>query len=340
MADDKGSAPYKAHDRRPGKAGGKRKTRRKRGAAKLRTRASLRAAEARAALRSETRAAGDSRAAAVIEAQAFAAEPVVEAAVQEPSPASCAPRRTVRRGRPGSRRKPRPIIAGAAVCPRGVSMRVRVKGGLPVVLRSMGRRGRKAGCEVRIARLDGLPVIPPTAGADRRLRLAQPEQSQQAARPGSPGGAASVSGGGLAGLPPYGQGQGSSWALPLPRREEPLVEASAAPEPAARPVPHLAPLARNRAPVLWRDGFVAHVEAWVRGTAERLGRLMSAGGRPAKPAPARSRQPVPAIARANREISALREENEKLRLQIEALERLRKAARAEAPANAPGFAKA
>lgn len=300
MADDMGSAPYRVHDRRPGSCAGKRKARRKRGAARLKTRARQRAASAVHAVLADR----------------------IPPQVAPPVPVAAERALFRRRAGPAglppalgkAHRKAKALAPARCMCPRGVIVRVRVKGGLPAVLRCMGRRGRKDRGDVRTVRIEGLPIVPPPhpdGGWDKAPQAAAPVHGGQ-----------------------------SSWALPLPRREEPLVEMPAQRHSAGPPpLPQLAPLARNRAPVPWRDGFVAHVEAWVRGKAERLGRLMAAGVRGAKALPAGApprpggagtgRLPAPAIARANREISALREENEKLRRQVEALERLRQAATPE-----------
>jgi hypothetical protein len=121
------------------------------------------------------------------------------------------------------------------------------------------------------------------------------------------------------------------WAIPLPQREEPLVVAATREPVDLDQRPELVPLARNQAPVPWRDGFMAHMEAWWRGAAERLGRMIRSNQRGARivAIPARSHararpQPMmPAIARANREINALRQENERLRRELATLEMLR-----------------
>lgn len=197
---------------------------------------------------------------------------------------------TPRAGLVALRRKPRAAAPVTEACKRGVAVRALPRESLPLVLRCAGRK-RSAPRPSRVR-----PGVP-EAGL--------PRCGQEVALPVVPAAA--------------------TWALPLPVREEPLVEAAVRAEPAIAS-PDLAPLARNRAPVPWRDGVVAQMEAWLRSAAERLGRLVRSGPgqRHRAPAAARRMPPMaPAIARANREIGALRRENARLRREIAALERLR-----------------
>jgi len=122
---------------------------------------------------------------------------------------------------------------------------------------------------------------------------------------------------------------GSTWALPLPAAEEPLVlatkpdrTAQSAGQTGDAPVP----LAKDRALVPWRDGLFAPLEDWFRASVARLARAL-APRRPPTGTMRRRRTPapapiVPAMARANREIAQLRKENEGLRLQLRALEQI------------------
>lgn len=203
------------------------------------------------------------------------------------SPPAKRPRLDKLKTKPG-KRKPRAIVARPFVCTRGVTARVQSRNA--PVLRCAGRRNRA-------------PVGLKTIGALVLSQAVSPFRAPEGGRK----------------LHAHAT-VGSSWALPLPQVEEPLVEA-------ASPSPSLAPLERNRAPVVWRSSVVANVEAWLRGASERLGQLMKAGAakRPAKASVRKVSPPVPAIARANREINALRAENQRLRLRLEALERSRTA---------------
>ena len=358
MADDKGGASCEGHRDghilRPGKSGSKRKTRRRRGAAKLRSRASIKDAAARAAS-GELAAAGGRHVPpeSGSGAEAGASHPIPEGLdmVRIRTRSGKRPG-TSRSGgalrgpgkRPGMqgavprRRKPRVITGGPAVCMRGITARVRVPGGLPVVLRCAGRRELRSGTGIRGARpagrlLSGTMVPPHLLPTGARMRHAADQAGsrmpravpRQVAQAGSTACATSPPS-----PPPMAAAQ-SSWALPLPKRDEPLVEAHAGRGQEAQ----LAPLARDRAPALWHDSLIAHIGAWLRGTTERLGRLAGASTRLSRPAPRRARPSIPAIARANREISTLRAENERLRLQIEALERLRKAVKPDGSATTP-----
>ena len=110
---------------------------------------------------------------------------------------------------------------------------------------------------------------------------------------------------------------GSSWALPLPKMDEPWVRsASIAPEGASQP--------SGQAVVIWREGLLAPIEDWLRGSMARLSRMLDRNlrGR-AAPKPRVIKPNIPAIARANREIANLRKENESLRLQLKAFEHMR-----------------
>lgn len=276
MAEDNGRPAYSVHDRRPGKAGRKRQARRKRGAARHRTRTGPPASKTAGSQCRQV------------------ASPPSDGARRRVSPRTITPK-------PGpQRRKPREAGSVAPVCIRGVTARAQVKGGLPIVLRCAGRRDRSApGPKLGLRRR--------ATAEDLRRRHGDPamEQGPQA----------------------RAVADGSSWALPLPHRDEPLVVSAPPVVAVSAAASGLAPLARNRAPVPWRDGFMAHMEAWLRGAAERLGRII--GPSPASPrkatspAPRRVQPMVPAVARANREINLLRQENERLRREIAALELMR-----------------
>lgn len=227
------------------------------------------------------------------------------------------------------RQKPRVNAAGTFACTRGVIARVRVKGGLPTVLRLSGRKGRNRSCDVRLAKIVGLQVVPPREplfGSHRRR--AEDNRAARSQHASSPDNAAER----LAGTdginsenkthPAHDDVHGAGPAhavkagVPLPQKDEPLVESDA---PQARD-PAVQPLARDRSLAPLKGGLIAHMEAWLRDTAQKMGLLMGPRTAAAKPAALCPQPTVPAITRANREIRALRAENERLRQCLQALE--------------------
>lgn len=227
------------------------------------------------------------------------------------------------------RRKPREIAVGTFASTRGVIARVRVKGGLPTVLRLSGRKGRNRSCDVRLAKIVGLQVVPPREplfGSHRRR--AEDNRAAHGLHDGPPGNASerivetndihSENKTHPAYRDPHDAGSAHAVkaGVPLPQKDEPLVENAA---PQVRD-PALQPLARDRSLAPVRGGLIAHMEAWLRDTAQKMGRLMGPRPDASKAAAPRPQPTAPAITRANREIRALRAENEKLRQRLQALE--------------------
>lgn len=170
--------------------------------------------------------------------------------------------------------------------------------------------------------------------------LAAPPEGGPEGEPDVRRGAETIAGGGE---------RASLWALPLPAREEPLVRPGSGAAAGGLEASPNGAFPSGQSLAIWRDGLASEIEAWLRGAASRIARLLQVVAHPEiqwahnarkserdvsqdavsrradkRAEKRRAAQAIPAIARANREIDSLREENRRLRLQLEAMEQFRR----------------